>query len=245
MIRTSSLYEACGELFADYPLAVRTVSQVETNRSMVLIVYEGDNPTFFVLSHDGREGRACYSVRRWRTAGVVNIEANGGAVSDVAVNVVTNGVPIPRHGSLFGWRYRDTVTSLVVVYTRYTPEYPEPSWMVMPLADVPEVQWPPFASGHLFGRWFWEDYWNGTIVGLGDLIASTPATIFWVDTQATLGSNCCAVARDIRSPEGYTILRGRYVYQQVLRESKPVPSLESLLTDLNKTDLSPRFRQSR
>jgi hypothetical protein len=244
MIRTSSIYEACHELFADYPLAVRTASHAQAVRSMVLTVPEGDTAGFFVLSHDRLDDRACFTLRRWRTAEIMKIEADGGAVSDVVVNAMTHGVPIPRHGSLFGWRCEDTVTSLLGVYTRYAPEYPEPSWTVMPLAGSWETQWPPFTDEHPFGRWFWEDYWAGAIVCLGGLIASTPDTIFWIETQAILGCNCCVVARDVRSPEGYTVRRGLYVYHQVLRESKPVPSLEMLLADVGKTDLSPRFQRS-
>ena len=52
----------------------------------------------------------------------MNIEADGdAALPHVAVSVVTRGVPIPRDGSLFGWRYGDTVTALVPVYTTSTP----------------------------------------------------------------------------------------------------------------------------
>jgi len=132
----------------------------------------------------------------------------------------------------------------MVAYTKYTLEYPEPSWTVMPLAGTSEAQWPPFTDERLLGRWFWDQYWNGTVVCLGGLIASTLDAVFWVDTQATLGSYSCAVSRDIRSSEGYTLRAGRYVYHQVLREGKSVPSLEMLLAEADKTDLSPRFRRS-
>ncbi len=63
-----------------------------------------------------------------------------------------------------------------------------------------------------------------------------------MDTEAILGSGCCAVARDIKSPDGHTLRCGRYVYYQALQAAKPVPSLEVLLADTGKTDLAPRFR---
>jgi hypothetical protein len=244
MIRTSSLSEACHELFSGYPLAARAANHAGTIRSMVLMLQDGDDSQFFVLSHDSREGRHCYSLRPWRATGTVGIEADGGAVPDVAVNAVTRGVPIPRDGSLFGWRYGDAITALVAVYTKYAPACPEPCWTVMPLVGIPETQWPPFTGEHLFGRWFWEHYRAGNIVSVGDLIAAAPDTVFWADTKAILGSDCCAVARDIKSPDGHTLRRGRYVYYQALRAGKPVPPLGALLADTGKTDLAPRFQES-
>jgi hypothetical protein len=90
----------------------------------------------------------------------------------MTLNVVTCGVPMPRHGSLLGW-----------------------SW-------------------------------------LDDLIAGTPGTVCWINTKAVLGSDCCAVARDITSPEGHTLRRGRYVYYEALRK---------LLAAADRADLASRF----
>ena len=242
MIRVSSLYETCHELFSDYPLVVRAEDPSETARSMVLSLQDGDHERFFILSSDRHEDRPCYSLRSWRAEGVVNIEADGSTISDAAVDAVTRGVPIPQDESLFGWRYGDDIVALVVFYTTYTPACPEPCWSVMPLADIPEAQWPPFTGERFFGHWFWEHYWAGNIVSVDGLVAGTPDTAFWVDTQAILGSDCCVVARDIKSSDGYRLRRGRYIYHKALREDRPVPSLEALLADPGKTDLAPRFR---
>lgn len=133
-------------------------------------------------------------------------------------------------------------TALVVVYTTYTAARQAPSWAVMPLAGCPEVQWPPFTRNRLFGHWFWEHYWAGNIVSVGGLIAGTADTVFWVDTRAVLGWDCCAVAHDVRSPEEPVLRQGRYVYHEALQDGKLVPSLESLLADPSKVDLASRFR---
>lgn len=247
MIRTKSLYEACHELFTDYPLAARAVNRSSTIRSMVLLLRDGDDARFFVLVRDSREGRSLYSLCTWRAGGIVDIEADGSAAApDVVVSAVTRGIPVPRHGSIFGWRWRDAVTALVAVYAEYTPASPEPSWTVMPLAGTPEAQWPPFTGERLFGRWFWDHYRAGSVISLDNLIAGTPDTVFWADTKAILGSDCCAVARDISSPdpEGPALRRGRYVYFEALRADKPVPSLGALLADPGKIDLAPRFQRS-
>ncbi len=243
MISTCSLSQACHELFARYPLAVLTDDCNGTIRTMLLALPDNHGAKYFVLSHDRREGRPPYSLRPRRTADVVDIDPNGGAaIPDVAVKAVTQGVPIPRDGSLFGWRCGNAVTALVPVYTTSTPASPDPFWAVMPRTGIPEEQWPPFADQRLLGDWFWEDYRNGRITFLDDLIAGTLDTVFWVDTKAILGSHCCIVARDIESPQRYKLRRGVYVYYRALRAGDPIPSLEWLLAKADKTDLASRFR---
>lgn len=240
---TSSVYEACEELFASYPLAA--INHSETGASMVLLFQHEDEFGFYVLSRDHAEGRSVYSVHPWRQSRIADIDAGGCAtIPEVVVNVVTQGVPIPRHGSLFGWRWRAGFTALVAVYAEYTPGRPLPSWAVMPLVGLEEAQWPPFTDKPLFGHWFWEHYRAGSLISLGPLIAGTQDTVFWVDTKTILGADCCAVARDIRSREGYTLYRGRYAYQRSLRAGRPVPALSALLADTNKIDLAPRFAAS-
>jgi hypothetical protein len=223
-------------------LAVKTANRDGTILTMVLTLRDGDGVNYFTLSHDRRDGKPPYSLRPWRATDSVDIGASNNAVPDMVFNAVTYGVPIPRHGSLFGWVYEEAITAIVPVYTTYTPENPEPSWTVMPCAAVSEKQWPSFTYEHFFGQWFWQYYQAGSIVSLGRLIAGTRATVFWIDIKAVLGSECCAVARDTRSPEGYTLPRGCYVHYEVLRSGKPLPSLGILLAESGKTDLAPRFR---
>jgi hypothetical protein len=106
------------------------------------------------------------------------------------------------------------------------------------------MQWPPFTNEHLFEGWSWEYYWAGSVVSLDGLIAGAPGSVFWVDTEAILGWDCCAVARDIGSREGYTLRRGCYVYYEALQAAKPVPPLDELLSGSGTTDLAPRFGRS-
>jgi hypothetical protein len=211
---------------------------------MLLMLPDGDGARFFVLTHDRREGMPLYSLRQRGASETVDIEANGdAAVPDVVVNAVTRSVPIPRDGSLFGWRYGDAVAALVPVYTTSTPTSPDPFCAVMPRVGVPEVQWPPFTEERLLGPWFWAHYWARRIISVVGLIAETPATVFWANTKASLGTQCCVVAQDIESGEEYTLRRGIYVYYKALRAGTPVPSLTVLLADSGKIDLAPRFRR--
>lgn len=241
MTRTDTVAEACRELFAHYPLAVLTADCGCDTQAMLLVVSDSDGAQYFVLSHDRRGG---YTLRQRRTTDYVNIDANGSAiVPDVVVNVVTRGVPIPRDGSMFGWMRCGAVTAVVPVYATSTPEFSEPSWIVMPRTGVPEEQWPPFITEHLFGPWFWEHYWAEKIISLSALIARTPNTFFWANAKAILGSACCIVAHDTASSEGYMLRRGIYVCHDTLRAGKEVPSLAALLADADKTDLASRFQR--
>ena len=240
MISAGSLFEACGDRFASYPLAVEPVGAAS---SMVLLHQDGGDARFFILTADHDEGQPSYAVRRWRSPGGTRIgPGTGGMVPEVFANAILHGVPVPRHGSLMGWDDGGTISALIAVYAEYTPRSPVPSWATMPRAGIPETQWPLFADEPLLGPWFWEHYRAGRLISLDGLIAANPGGVFWADTEAVLGSNCCAVAHDIRSPAGPTLRRGRYVYYRALQAGKPVPSLRSLLAG-TKIDLASRLRR--
>lgn len=244
--REPSLYEVCQELFSRYPSALRVSGQDRSVLSMVLMLADGAEPRFFVLSHDCDDGWCGYSIGPWPTGDFTDIEPDGDAqVSDAVMMALTSGIPLPRHGSMFGWAHQHAITALIVIYTDYNPARPLPRWTVMPLAGTPEPRWPPFTGRPFFGSWFWDHYWAGSIVPLDSLIAETPDTIFWVNTRAMLGSDCCAVAYDSTSAERDTLKRGRYIYSEVLRAGAQVPSLKELLAEPGKVDLSTRFSADR
>ena len=239
MISARSLYKACGDRFAGYPLAVDPAG---TASSMVLLRQDEGDARFYILTADHDEGQASYSVRRWRRPGGARISSGSGStVPEVFADAIFNGVPVPRQGSLLGWDDGGTITALIAFYTGYTPRSPAPSWATMPRAGVPDTQWPWFADEPLLGPWFWEHYRERNIILLDGLIAANPGVVFWADTGAVLGSGCCLVEHDIRNPADAILPRGRYVYYQALRAGKPVPSLEDLLASAGKIDLAPRL----
>src|SRR5262249_30423429 len=137
---------------------------------------------FVVLSQEYLNSRCSYSLWPWPAGDVIRIDADGGAIPDMAANAVTNGVPIPRDGTLLGWNHEDYITSLIVIYASYTPDRPEPAWAVMPLVGAPEALWPSFTGEPLLGHWSWEQYQTGRMVSLDRLIAGAPGTVWWVDT---------------------------------------------------------------
>jgi hypothetical protein len=245
MTSGSSLWEMCHDRFARYRIATKTADRSGTVRTMILMLRRDDGPQFFVLSQDCRDDRPRYSLRVRRSSDSVDIEAKSSAgIPDAVVEAVSHGVPIPRDGSLFGWRSQGTVATLVPVYTAFRPQSPDPFCAVMPRVGTEEARWPPFTDERPFGPWFWQHYAMEEIISLDSLIAETPGTVFWADTKPILGSHCCAIARDIKSPGGCTLQRGVYAYFRALRTGEPVPSLGALLASSNKTDLAPRFQRS-
>src|SRR5271166_2760429 len=144
MTSADSLYQACGERFAAYPLAVEAVDSV---CSMVLLHQDGGEASFFILASERDAGRPSYSVRRWRSSDGTRIDPGADtATPRVFADAILCGVPVPRHGSLMGWRDDEgTITALIAFYAEYTPQSPVPSWAPMPRADTPETRWPPFA----------------------------------------------------------------------------------------------------
>jgi hypothetical protein len=238
----SSAYDLCEELFEGYPLAVVSVDWTGTVHSMVLMVHEGDGADFFMLARHRGGDEPFYSLSSWQEDGpVVDIEADEGVVPEVAAAILRRCVPLPRHGSLFGWLPGSAVSALVAVYADYTPEYPEPSWAVLPLAGAPARSWPPFTGEEWLGPWFWEHYKAGKLVSLAALVAANPDTVFWVRTAATLGWDCCVVSRDVTSDACYELPRGCYLYYEALRAGVSVPSAGELLSGPGKTDLAPRL----
>src|SRR6516165_725998 len=98
MLRTSSPYETCRKLFARYPLATTNIDRSGTVRWMILMLQDGEGARFLVLSQEHLKSGSSYSLWPWPAGDVIRIDAQGGAVADMAANALTNGVPIPRDG---------------------------------------------------------------------------------------------------------------------------------------------------
>lgn len=232
MPTTSTLAEAGRALFAEYPQAARPHPD---GRSMVLLVPDGGDGQYFILG--ARDASPVITVKRWHELSSASLD---GDAPEWAADAVTRGVPLPRDGALYGWTENGRVTALIVFYAHWTPEHPLPSWSPMPDADA--ADWPPFVSENLIGPWLWEHYRAGRIVDLAPHVADSPGAVFWVTGVPPLGWGCCAVARDLSSPDGWTLPRGRFVFHGELRDGKAVPPLETLLADPGATDLAPRFQ---
>ena len=242
MTRTTSLYETCQDLFGQYPLAVRNVNHTGTVRSMVLMLEDDGEPAFFILNHQSKDADDFYSLWRWPGEDIAEIEPDTElpATGEVA-DILTQGVPLPRNGSFFGWKTGGVVTTTMTVYADYCPERPIPGWAVAPLEGVPDSSWPPFTGETLAEGWSWDGYRNGDIVDLAPLIAATPGTVFWAYPDG-LTYPCCAVARNVTSPDGWVLVQGCYVGWRSLRDEETAGPLDEVLAG-DVTDLAPRFQE--
>jgi hypothetical protein len=242
MEEINTLYTTCTELFRSYPLAIDDCDSDVS--SMVLLLRDGDCVSFFSLWQISSESPPFFILRSWHADERTRIDADDGEIfSDATIKIITCGVPIPRHGSMFGWKRSGAVTAMIVFYSDYDPAFPLPTWAVMPRAGTPEERWPPFTGEPFLDRWFWNYYREGSVVSLDNLIAETPETVFWVGTAAALGWDSCAVTHNCESIDGYSLLKGCYVYYRALRMSGPIPPLEMLLSaDSPKTDLALQFQ---
>jgi hypothetical protein len=231
MTRTTSLYETCENLFGQYPLAVN-------DQAIILMLEDNGEPAFYALDGYGGPG---YVLRAWHGPAIADIGADDEppATGEVA-EIVTQGVPLPRNGSFFGWKRGRMITAAMTIYAQYSPETPVPGWAVSLLEGAPDSQ-PPFTALTLADSSFWDHYRDGNIVDLGPLVAASPGAVFWAH-PATLTYPCCAVARDITSPDGWVLPQGCYVWWQSLRDGETAGPLDAVLAG-DVTDVSPRFRQ--
>jgi hypothetical protein len=239
----SGAYQACQQKFTDHVHAIRPCRREgHLIQEMVLISRHEDEFDFSVLTRHGDGPATFYSLCSWPDGdGNTVIIGHDEAISLAAAEVLTGGVPLPRHGSLFGWSDGDAFTALIPAYTDATATSALPSWSVMPLAGIAETQWPPFVDERYFGAWFWDDLRAGRLVSLATLVAETPDTVFWADTKNSLGSDTCVVARDVANAESPMLRRGAYVYAGALRAGLPIPSLADLLADVDTIDIAEFF----
>lgn len=204
---------------------------------MVLMAPGDGRPRFFILSQESTAGKP-FSLFPWRAPGTTVIIRGPGSLPDEAAEALACGVPIPPHGSIFGWAAGSAVTALVFAYARYTPQSPVPGWSVLPCLEVPRGQWPPRSYKKVLGRWFWQYVRAGAVLDLRDDIAAAPGALLWSGAAQLPDSECCAVARDVALTGGLRLPAGRYVPYQAALADVPIPALDVLLRDPSRRDLA-------
>jgi hypothetical protein len=239
-----TLYEEFSALFDTYPLAVEPVTADGTQDRMVL----GSPGRAFHILQRVLSGipRPFITLSPWKNArdsviadSAGGVESLGGGIPGDAARLVASAVPIPRDGSLFGWRDGGGITAIFPFYADEDWDN-LPAWSGMPRADLPEPQWPPFTRQDFAGSGFWDHYRAGWVADLAPVVGRTSGSVFWAATNASLDSGCAVVTRRI-SGHGWRMEPGTYAYWKVLQDPAGQARIERAIRQASRTDLGPQF----
>ena len=260
-------FAACLRLFRSYPLAVNhhfsdsaelSKASVQGQRSEGSATpgYSGGWQRSIVLRHRGFEGSGFYvltqdpgehfTLRPWhRGEGERQQISLGAPVPVTSHRVITEGMPVPRDGTLLGWVSDRQVTVLLSVYHGNARSLVSgPQVRVLAMVGSEPARWPPFTARPLDDGRLWEYVERGEIVDLGPLIACNAGGASWVPSQnpgrAGQGHGCAVVGRNLLTEE-YWVPAGIYMDHWMLREGVPTPPATHLLTLPGTTDLSRRL----
>jgi hypothetical protein len=259
-------FAACLRLFRSFPLAVTTARPEDISlaagqrhpgdprrpgaayRSIVLRHCGFDGSGYYVLTQDPAEQ---FTLRPWHPDEGERHEILPGLPVPVTCHrVITEGMPVPRDGALFGWVSDRQVTVLMSVYhgspNHWSPNHGQPSGrygvpQVRVLAAVGSepMRWPPFTASPLDDGRLWEYVERGEIVDLAPVVSRGEAS--WVPSQnssrAIQGHGCVVVAHSLVA-EDYWVPSGIYMDHWMLREGVPTPPASHLLTLPGATDLA-------
>ncbi|HVT71263.1 MAG TPA: hypothetical protein VHF26_26190 [Trebonia sp.] len=158
--------------------------------------------------------------------------------------VITEGMPVPRHGALLGWVSDRQATVLLAVHHGQPGDGRCPQIRVLPLVGSEPVRWPPFTASPLADGRLWEYVERDEIVDLAPAVVRGAGGAFWVPSQnrgrADAGHGCVVVARSLEAEE-YWVPPGVYMDHWMLREGVPAPPASHLLGLPGTTDLSRRL----
>jgi hypothetical protein len=236
-------FAACLRLFRSYPLAVTPVYASGWRRSIVLRHRAFEGSGFYVLTQDPA---GHFTLRPWRPDEGESHEISPGTpVPVVSHRVITEGMPVPRDGSLLGWVSDRQATVLLSVYHGdLTSQVNGPQMRVLAMVGSEPVRWPPFTVSPLDDGRLWEYVERGEIVDLACLVACSGGGASWVPSQnpgrAEQGHGCVVVNQNLQA-EDFWVPAGVYMDHWMLREGVPTPPASHLLTLPGATDLSRRL----
>jgi hypothetical protein len=154
-------------------------------------------------------------------------------VPATAHQVITEGMPIPRHGALLGWVSDRQATALMPVFHGRPGEPGGPQLRVLALSGSHPLHWPPFSASPLDDGLLWEYVDRGQIVDLTPVIGSSASGAYWVPSQnpvrAERGHGCVVVRRPMATDE-YWVPAGVYMDHWMLREQVPAPPASHLVS---------------
>ena len=250
-------FAACLRLFRSYPLAVNSLHPVDTGAGTaghpVRGQHERDQAAAprhagwrrsIVLWHRGAGGACCYVLTQdpgddfalwtWRPRGATCQRIRPGLpVPATSHQVITEGMPVPRHGALLGWVSDRQATAMMPVFHGHPEEHCAPQLRVLALSGSEPLHWPPFSVSPLDDGRLWEYVDRGQIVDLAPVIGRSESGAYWVPSQnparAVRGHGCVVVRRPIATDE-YWVPAGVYMDHWMLREQVPAPPASHLVS---------------
>jgi hypothetical protein len=240
--------EAYGEferLFRDYPTSVKGV--------IPELVLQHDGQVYSLLFN---RSSSSYTINRFdKKIGFVGVGEQGlcrfftptevpsGEQAEFEkllpryVEVLKEGVPQPRQGSLFGYVCDGRIQLLVQAWV----EKDEACWQFVASEEysVPDFLDPKLLSATNLDHRFWDEYRVGNIVVLDELIANAPkGSVLWVkDDEYTYQLVCRPIGM---------VEEGVYSTVDMDGERRPSPTLVELLARLDQLeviDIGPRMRK--
>jgi hypothetical protein len=237
-------FAACLWLFRSYPLAVNP-SRPSDGRPRSIVLRHGAfaGSGYYVLTQNLAEH---FTLRPWGTGeGECQQIGPGTPVPVSSHRVITEGMPVPRDGALFGWVTDRQATALLSVYHGESSPGPwVPQVRVLALAGTEPLRWPPFTASPLDDGRLWEYADRGEIVDLAPVVARTAGGAFWVPSQHSVRAgqgHGCVVIGDNLTTADYWLPAGIYMDHWMLREGVPTPPASHLLTLPGVTALSGRL----
>ena len=262
-------YAACLRLFRSYPLAVNWTHPVDTGAGPAGHAVRGQHERdkherdqaaascrsgwrrSIVLWHRGAGGTGCYVLTQdpgeefalwtWRGQLVQCQRISPGLpVPATSHQVITEGMPVPRHGALLGWVSDRQASAVMTVFHGRPDEQGGPQLRVLALSGSEPLHWPPFSASPLDDGRLWEYVERGQIVDLAPVIGRSASGAYWVPSQnpvrAGRGHGCVVVRRPMATDE-YWVPAGVYMDHWMLREQVPAPPASHLVTLPGTVDL--------
>lgn len=212
-----------------------------------------------VLWHRGAGGTGCHVLTQdpgdqfalwtWPSRAGHGKSAQGQPISPglpvpaTSHQVITEGMPVPRHGALLGWVSDRQAAAVMTVFHGRPEERGAPQLRVLALSGSQPLHWPPFSASPLDDGRLWEYVERGQIVDLAPVIRRSASGAYWVPSQNPLraerGHGCVVVRRPMATDE-YWVPAGVYMDHWMLREQVPAPPASHLVALPGTVDLGRR-----
>ena len=240
-------FAACRQLFRYHPLAVN--QPPAGAGGLATMVVRDRTAGFFVLTRP-EENR--FILRSWHERDGVEEEIRRGRpVPDLARQVIATCLPVPRHGSLFGWIACRQVTALLAVRSAPPSSHGSspgdasaparlagPEVRVLPLeGTTKQWHWPPFTVSPLDDWRLWEYIEWREIVDVMPLLGARPGRAFWVPAPDGRPTGHVVLTENVRT-DAFWLPEGVYCDHWTLREGIEAPPADSLIASPRAVDLS-------